>query len=623
MLGSHKSSIISELPTVIFSSIQEYLSNSEYREFMNCNQHEFQSIKYETVYYIFTIINIYPRRTKMTLIINNLQEQMNKYDILLSRIKDKSKQIGIRMKDVPLQLLDNYASKFTGIHSLEIFSDTYTQYPDSFDISIFNNIHHIKFKKVSNNFYSLNNVNELTLYETHLQNVKIDSKLLQKVNISHSNVSSILSFLSCPNIQLEFVSFPKHETFHLLPGIPYRSISIKECTLLSLTIFHHCDLSHLQSLEITDLDPQDKNIQFSLFSHIDRLSFSISERKLMFKHQPIELFYGRYLHLSGFDISSWDSPANIPNVKEIHLERCKFKQNLQFLSNVKIIHLERIDTLMKLLPLPSCTCLSLSDMPSLACFFPQPKLKDLHLYRCKSISSIKCIPGQIFQKIFIASCSFYPDYSSVKNTRFLTLYITEEPLKISPFIRLSNTNDEQPILVASEKITVVIEACPKTTYDFMKLTNTKYLDISSVVFILQVVEASLSGIHDIPIVSISDKYGSFCQIYGIKNIQLLKLQNLPNLQKIDELENIDTIMISNLPNNLSFIGLGGCRVVYSHSNRVLEQQAEIYAKGDKSAVFPNYLKIFLLIEKFYLVKNITAGWPDPSLLPPNQVTRLW
>ena len=93
------------------------------------------------------------------------------------------------------------------------------------------------------------------------------------------------------------------------------------------------------------------------------------------------------------------------------------------------------------------------------------------------------------------------------------------------------------------------------------------------------------------------------EISYLRNIQVLEFTEINSLQSLHHLENIDKIMLCAFPADFQFDGLKGCRVVYSRGNKRLEEQAELYGRGERdvSLFDSNYLEMFGSIEEFYVV----------------------
>jgi hypothetical protein len=82
-------------------------------------------------------------------------------------------------------------------------------------------------------------------------------------------------------------------------------------------------------------------------------------------------------------------------------------------------------------------------------------------------------------------------------------------------------------------------------------------------------------------------------------------------------------MLSQLPKGINYEGLKACNIIYSNGIVDLDDQAKLYAKGELSVVDPKFLDIFLTIKEYYLVSKLLNGWVEPSLLPAEDVIRLW
>ena len=82
-------------------------------------------------------------------------------------------------------------------------------------------------------------------------------------------------------------------------------------------------------------------------------------------------------------------------------------------------------------------------------------------------------------------------------------------------------------------------------------------------------------------------------------------------------------MLCQFPEDFLFDGLKGCRVVYSRGNKRLEEQAELYGRGERyvSLFDSNYLELFGSIEEFYIVHEYWEGFNRQNL-PEYGISRL-
>ena len=99
-----------QFPVEIFPIIREYIGNeTDYRMFMNCNKEIFQSIKYQTVYF---------RKTILLRLGDNdrIHDMFNNFQTLISKVQNKSKQIGLYLYGTSIDSIMVYGNLFDQIH---------------------------------------------------------------------------------------------------------------------------------------------------------------------------------------------------------------------------------------------------------------------------------------------------------------------------------------------------------------------------------------------------------------------------------------------------------------------------------------------------------------------------
>ena len=136
----------------------------------------------------------------------------------------------------------------------------------------------------------------------------------------------------------------------------------------------------------------------------------------------------------------------------------------------------------------------------------------------------------------------------------------------------------------------------------------------------------VSHLHDIHTIQIDNSFGKIKKVSYLRNIQELQLTHMKDLRSLHHLENIEKIMLFSFQQpDFRFDGLKGCRIVYSRGNKKLEQQAELYSRGERDASLfeSNYLEMFSSIEEFYVVVYEGTKGMDWQKLQGGYSTRLW
>jgi hypothetical protein len=151
-------------PVEIFQIIHSYVTDYEYRQFINCHK-LFESIKYETIYY--DLLEIHAMKKKMIWKFGKKENSLVKYlkEIVSNNIKDKRKQIKMKIQLLSEKEIFLYNDLYSGVHYLAV---SFARYGDSFNKISFKNVFHLEIKGSSSlttldSFDSLENLTELRL----------------------------------------------------------------------------------------------------------------------------------------------------------------------------------------------------------------------------------------------------------------------------------------------------------------------------------------------------------------------------------------------------------------------------------------------------------------------------
>jgi hypothetical protein len=136
-----KQGCLEALPVVLFQIIQEYSTETNYRNLMNANLSTFQCIKRETVRY--SLLD----RPKKWAQFHPYQELI--FTLIIKSVKDKSKQISMAFSDVQHSTALKYAHLFKAISKLSLsYSRAADQRLSCFRFNMFDNIYHLVLQNI-------------------------------------------------------------------------------------------------------------------------------------------------------------------------------------------------------------------------------------------------------------------------------------------------------------------------------------------------------------------------------------------------------------------------------------------------------------------------------------------
>jgi hypothetical protein len=532
-------------------------------------------------------------------------------------VKDKSKQISLYLFDVTPEFLMLHAHMFRQIHHLHIrFLERNF---NELNFNMFNDIHHVE----------LNRLRGITTINSGFENVRILT-LSRAVNLTHVDLRHVkldkLSVNDCPRISVLKgvnsvrcinidVMQPNLEGFQVIPNVPYESISLFSDDL-SLDMLHHCDLSHLQCLSLFDLCNLGGD-DLSIFMNIQHLSLGASKNIGRSNFPSLPIFNGTSLELVRFNLERWSSADCIPNVKRIKIVECaNVDPHLSFLRNVRVVSVNRNDEINHFFSLAYCTELELTYMKYLTAIAGQPRLRVLKIANCPNLSDY-ATDGQFLNQVQIRMCRSFSPLNTFRNTRELILQANRS------FDPSGLDQSDLPSTDRIVRITInsaVVSSCP-ATINCSGIANIHLLKLTAYGELGEV-----SHLHDIHTIQIDNSFGEIKEVSYLRNIQELQLTHMKDLRSLHHLENIEKIMLFSFQQpDFRFDGLKGCRIVYSRGNKKLEQQAELYSRGERDASLfeSNYLEMFSSIEEFYVVAYEGAEGTDWQKLQGGYSTRLW
>jgi hypothetical protein len=408
--------VMEKLPGHVFYRIRDYLSYLQYVLLMNSSKRVFKDVKHETVYYSLG----------MDLSVRFLIDQKFQ-SLLLSRIKDKSKQLGLIFFEYHRNLLKlGKLKKLTMLNTKqltnEVFSKSFQSIPF---LRICNNPDLISLDNISPEILKLHLMNFDKLIDISNFNTLKACKLVRcNVLKDISPLSNLLKLIlsDCPEItdisclgrlqQLQLIDCPGLTHLKGLGNIPEIKIdrctnilSIEELTNNKRVFLHRMD--HLKDFSsLTDSqeihlisDPQSQAPQSSFGQfHLFYECFSLKLSK--FQVSPAtELFPATK---EGEMKSSRCFP---PKVKKLILQECSFSPSL---SSVQ----QEFDCL---------TFLELNDIKDLRGVSAFGHIKSLRIVNCQSLGSLNGLGPEGNSNVFLSGCSAVNDFSALNGIPKVTI----------------------------------------------------------------------------------------------------------------------------------------------------------------------------------------------------------
>jgi hypothetical protein len=142
-LSQSRNGCVQALPSPIFHLMQPFLSEWDYRQFLNSSLLLFQQVKFETVCYTFKG----PERWKKIDGFPNNLARKEYFKQLLGNVKDKSKQILIHLSHPSPKSLKDNADILRGLRGLTLHSYWQLSFSNC-GFSVFSNIQHLILKDI-------------------------------------------------------------------------------------------------------------------------------------------------------------------------------------------------------------------------------------------------------------------------------------------------------------------------------------------------------------------------------------------------------------------------------------------------------------------------------------------
>jgi hypothetical protein len=441
-----------KLPGHVFYRIRDYLSYLQYVLLMNSSKRVFKDVKHETVYYSLG----------MDLSVRFLIDQKFQSE-LLSRIKDKSKQLGLIYFEYHHNLMKlGKLKKLTMLNTKqltnEIFSKSFQSIPF---LRICNNPDLISLDNISPEILKLHLMNFDQLTDISNFNMLKACKLVRcNVLKDISPLCNLLKLIlsDCPEItdvsclghlqQLQLIDCPGLTHLIGLGNIP--EIKIDRCTnILSIEeltnnkrVFLHrmnhlkdfSSLTDSQEIHLISADPQSEMLHPS-FGQLHLFYECLSLKLSRFQVTPaIELFPSSEGERSLVGKSSRCFP---PKMKKLILQECAFTlplssvqqefDHLTFLELNGINDLREVSALGHIKSLRILNCQSLGSLDGLA-----PKGNSVvFLSGSSAINDFSPLNG--IPRVTIESCSGFTNGNHVTNVKYLTITTCPNISEVSVF----------------------------------------------------------------------------------------------------------------------------------------------------------------------------------------------
>eukprot|EP01040_Poterioochromonas_malhamensis_P007600 gene7600-8205_t len=375
---------------------------------------------------------------------------------IIQRVKDKRKQIHVKLRQVSLSQVMEYSQLFEGIHRVSIIlSDSDTIHPLTLNFNVFNNIYQVElyqFCNITTINDGFHNVNTLIidycrdLREIH--NINND-RSLRKIIITECD------FLSEFNLDLEGIETVEIQS-RRLHRITSSLNSLKQLSIISqvrisseLMEAIYKRAPFIQSLKLQCKLPPN----FTLLKDIPHLT--------LFPRNSIEYTYpipfsNEALSLSSFDLATWnqisyafgnvrklylkgitgliDFPI-MPNLRELSLTSCHTLTSIPSLEKLVLLKIRICRRLTSVAEIqPSLRIVELQQVPikDFAFIYSNFKIKKVILKEClvKNVSDFVKVPI-----LSIDHCSLITSLAGLAGKSF------EEDRRIIKLIELNNITD--------------------------------------------------------------------------------------------------------------------------------------------------------------------------------------
>jgi hypothetical protein len=554
------SRLFSKVPIPMFRMIQEFLDEQDYRELMNSNLSTFPPIKYETVYY-----SLVGPETWIGFAKENKEATVMR---IINSVKDKTKQIAMRIKGATQSLLMKYGHLFEGISKLTVEELTIEE---DFSFAVFNKIRCLKLDHIGTDSdplafrvnLDLENLEDLELEYCQFREIVAwnSSRCLKKLTITGcSNLASIppvdgitvVSVTATSALQ-HFQSTGGHKTF--------------------TNVGSHLDQATMLAMNRPSFYKELKELKLcGTFAGVPDFAFcqqiplvDLSNHSSIVPYPSLPVLHGRELKINHFSLGRWTGQfcANL-----VHCELTKCIDLVQFpdMGSLELLTLK--------------DCVDLVGIPSLA------SLMHLNILECPRVKNIAFSPE--LESVILTSCDSFEDLSAFGHVHSVCLYYCNKITSILPLqdvtqVNISNcpsiadlesiSNLEDHYMVRRRRVTlsnVTISTNLQNIYHLILdryTTSTLPLDLSLI-----------DDVHHLQI----NYCSNLTTTKGLGTVTgSLSISHCAKLTSLEGLENIPEVSIMFCPSVEDFTGLGHHKALTVLGSTAFEKVIEEFEKERK------------------------------------------
>jgi hypothetical protein len=576
---------------------------------MNCNRSAFAGIKFETIRYCIQI----------------KEEEMNnqmEFDLadLKTKVRYPARQLKLHMEVRTQLFLETRAILFQNIYELQVNFTAFISdhvFLEGLDFSIFNNIFRVQLKGfigIKSISKGLENIHELEI-AGFPDLVSIDCPL---VGLKKIKIIGCFKLMSLPIIQrtreisivgAQLTNLDLAQTEDRLRSLHYEFpvLSRGKC---DLSLFQGISYQFLQVLSIRGVETRylkTDAFDFSVIAYTPSVSIHCNMRSY---HVLFPVFHGKFLQLSGFDLSLWKGEM-MENLRELKLSDCSNCPQLPHLPNVTKIVLYGMHQLTDISPslLPNVITLMLQNCAVIR-IQRFPKIKSIRIGYCFQFEGFDGYPknsGTILESLTLQSVPELIDISSLPDARELTLMDCQYIQSFEGFDR------------SSLKRKVKLSGFNAANCDMRGLGNIYELRLDNVSNLIDG-----KGIHDIDhlIIYHPTNLLNFSNFHGIH--QSVLLMDVSSLKSFDGLQSIPRLALIHIYSDIEdFNGLRNCGQIlagygYGEENKVIKEAQEFIANKSSSP----FGDVFESIKEFYVLKGFSPGISIDKSFSEEKI-RLW
>jgi hypothetical protein len=581
-LFQKKGDCIEGMPIPIFQFIQKFLNEQDYLDLMNSNLSTFQPIKYETVHY--TLVG--PERW---IDFDFCADEHKEAAVLqiISSVKDKSKQISMRIKGVTQSTLLKYAHLYEGIGKLTVEQVTIE---NDFRFPVFHKIRHLKLSGIGGGFrqqplqanFDLEDLETLELNHCRFKEIVAwnSSKSLKTVTIRGcSPLSSIPALDDIPVVSItattsltHFQSKGNHKKFSFVGStLDKESLQLISQPLfcnglqaLSLwCTFNIPDLSFCQNIPVVDLYNSSGGYRNDLYPSLPLLN-------------------GEVLKLQHFSLGSWNG-LRLSKVVKCELWYCIDLVDFPEMEALQSLKLQKCDHLVGIPSLSSLKDLWMTDCPKMKRVSYSPCLTKVSVERCQNFEDLSAFSH--VQDVSLFNCDRVTSILPLQRVRSVTVRVCAG---ITDLERISNPQDDY--LLAKRKITLSGVRVPHQLQNIYHLVLERFATESP----------DLSLIGNVHHLEIRNCF-SLTTTKGLHTVTgSLILERCPKLTSLVGLENIPEISISFCSSIFDFTGLGHHKKLTVRGNSVFEKMLKGFQKENKhSELFESIEHLYFHSQGYY------------------------